>query len=275
MNLQENIHRIKQVMGVINESQYSNNLKRRVHILDSLIDNLLPNMYPCDYNDEDDFFTGVYHELHHLIEDEQYGLENLDRRDMIEYIYENRQDEIREYYRERCENKDLNEQAESKKEVLKSMLQQSGWEVTSKLMGGIDNLINVLYDGDIMKFSEDTHTPLVYMSVDEMSLYIHVALVEKLGLENANFSSREKTLGKFRYGTKNGMQYAFTANLKPNSILHDQPYYKVVGTSGHSGFGYAFINKKDTLGKRYRQQIFKQIIDKYGLEPYMQFKTFY
>jgi hypothetical protein len=102
MNLQENINRIKQVMGVINESQYSNNLKRRVHILDSLIDNLLPNMYPCDYNDEDDFFTVVYHELHHLIEDEQYGLENLDRRDMIEYIYENKQDEIREYYRERC-----------------------------------------------------------------------------------------------------------------------------------------------------------------------------
>jgi hypothetical protein len=167
-----------------------------------------------------------------------------------------------------------NEQTESKKDVLKSMLQQSGWEVTSKLMGGIDNLINVLYDGDIMKFSEDTHTPLVYMSVDEMSLYIHVALVEKLRLENANFSSREKTLGKFRYGTKNGMQYAFTANLTPTR-LHDQPYYKVVGTSGDSGFGYAFINKRNTLGKRYRQQIFKQIIDKYNLEPYMQFKTFY
>jgi hypothetical protein len=429
MNLQENIHRIKQVMGVINESQYSNNLKRRVHILDSLIDNLLPNMYPCDYNDEDDFFTGVYHELHHLIEDEQYGLENLDRRDMIEYIYENKQDEIREYYRERCnkiqeglndkwtrgENtvtlkqllkitkdipvtkmstkklmkhalhgdnpeemkkvdktslkypvlvlvsdnglikyildghhriqkankhdmkmvnvklikfselpkefkkvlgeekeeqtegeltekcwkgytqkgmktmfgkrypncvkiketvKPIDEQAESKKDALKSMLQQSGIEVTSKLMGGIDNLINVLYDGDVMKFSEDTHTPLAYMSVDEMSLYIHQALVDKLGLENANFSSREKTLGKFRFGSKNSHLYAFTANLTPTR-LHDQPYYKVVGTSGDSGFGYAFINKRNTLGKRYRQQIFKQIIDKYNLEPYMQLKTFY
>ena len=102
MNLQENINRIKQVMGVINESQYSNNLKRRVYILDSLIDNLLPNMYPCDFDNEDDFFTGVYHELRHLIEDEQYGLENLDRKDMIEYIYQNRQDEIREYYNERC-----------------------------------------------------------------------------------------------------------------------------------------------------------------------------
>ena len=101
------------MMGFINESQYSNNLKRRVHILDSLINNLLPNMYPCDFDNEDDFFTGVYHELHHLIEDEQYGLENLDRKDMIEYIYQNREDDIREYYRERCENKDLNEQLES------------------------------------------------------------------------------------------------------------------------------------------------------------------
>jgi len=168
----------------------------------------------------------------------------------------------------------INEQAESKKDALKSMLQQSGIEVTSKLMGGIDNLINVLYDGDVMKFSEDTHTPLAYMSVDEMNLYLHSALVDKLGLENANFFSREKTLGKFRFGSKNSHLYAFTANLIP-ARLHDQPYYRVVGTSGDSGFGYGFINKRNTLGKRYRQQIFKQIIDKYNLEPYMQFKTFY
>jgi hypothetical protein len=267
-------HLYKEMGGVINESQYSNNLKRRVHILDSLIDNLLPNMYPCDYGDEDDFISGVYHELHHLIEDEQYSLDNLDMNDIVDYISQNREDEIREYYRERCENKNLNEQSESKKDALKSMLQQSGIEVTSKLMGGIDNLINVLYDGDVMKFSEDTHTPLAYMSVDEMNLYLHSALVDKLGLENANFSSREKTLGKFRFGSKNSHLYAFTANLIP-ARLHDQPYYRVVGTSGDSGFGYGFINKRNTLGKRYRQQIFKQIIDKYNLEPYMQLKTFY
>lgn len=168
----------------------------------------------------------------------------------------------------------LREQSESKKDVLKTMLKQSGVEVTSKLMGGIDNIVKILYDGDIMKFSEDTHTPLAYMSTDGMRLYLHMGLVGKLGLENANFSSREKTLGKFRYGTKNGMQYAFTANLTPTT-LNDQPYYKVVGTSGDSGFGYFFITKRNTLGKRYRQQIFKQIIDKYNLEPYMQLKTFY
>jgi len=44
----------------------------------------------------------------------------------------------------------------------------------------------------------------------------------------------------------------------------------VVGTSGDSGFGYGFINKRNTLGKRYRQQIFKQIIDKFELGDYVQ-----
>jgi hypothetical protein len=48
-----------------------------------------------------------------------------------------------------------------------------------------------------------------------------------------------------------------------------------VGSSGDYGFGHHFINKRNTLGKRYRQQIFKQIIEKYGLEPYMKVKTFY
>lgn len=172
----------------------------------------------------------------------------------------------------------LREQTESKKDVLKSMLQQSGIEITSKLMGGIDNLINVLYDGDIMKFSEDTHTPLAYMLVDGMNFYLHAALVEKLGFNDKQYyynkPKTEKELDNFTFGPKNGLKYKFSARLYPTK-LHDQPYYKVVGLSGDSGFGYDFINQRNVLGKRYRQQIFKQIIDKYGLEPYMKLKTFY
>ena len=134
-----------------------------------------------------------------------------------------------------------------------------------------------MYDGDLIKFSEDTTTPIVYLSADGMNLYLHTTLVDQLGLENVNSSastfSRPKTLGKFRYGSKNDIPYAFTANLEPTR-LHNI-YYKVVGSSGDSGFGYNFITKRNTLSKRYRQQIFKQIIDKYDLEPYMKVKTFY
>lgn len=102
MNLQENIHRIQSMMGVISETTYGNDFKRRVHNLDRLIDNLLPTMYPCDYNDEDDFFTGVYEELYWLVKNEEYGLDTVDMGDIIDYVYKLKQEEIREYYRERC-----------------------------------------------------------------------------------------------------------------------------------------------------------------------------
>jgi len=169
----------------------------------------------------------------------------------------------------------LREETNSKKDVVLSMIKNSGLTATAKIIGGIENVVNLVYDGDLIKFSEDTTTPIVYMSTDGMNLYLHEGLVNQLGFENDNSSSGEKPLGKFVYGSKNGYQYAFTAKLSP-TILHDQLlYYKVVGRSGDSGFGYSFMNKSDTLGKRYRQQIFKQIIDKYDLKPYMKIKTFY
>ena len=173
----------------------------------------------------------------------------------------------------------LREETNSKKDVVLSMIKNSGLTATAKIIGGIENVVNLAYDGDLIKFSEDTTTPIVYMGTDGMNLYLHEALVNELGLENVNSSpstySRPKTLGKFVYGSKKTIQYSFTANLEPIR-LHDQLlYYKVVGRSGDSGFGYSFIKKSDTLGKRYRQQIFKQIIDKYGLKPYMNVKTFY
>ena len=107
-----------------------------------------------------------------------------------------------------------------------------------------------------------------------MNLFIHKVLADRLPVKE--LFNGDKELGKFRYGSKNslGYTYAFNAVLYPTR-LHNQNYYKVVGTSGDSGFGYSFINQRNTLGKRYRQQIFKQIIDKYNLEPYMILKTFY
>ena len=169
----------------------------------------------------------------------------------------------------------LREETVSKKDAIKSMIKKSGLETAARVMGGIENLIKILYDGDLTKFSEDTNTPMAYMSLDGLNFYLHAALVDELGLKDITWAGRkEKELGKFAYGSKNGFRYAFNATLAPTR-LHNQNYYKVVGTSGDSGFGYSFINQRNTLGKRYRQQIFKQIIDKYNLEPYMILKTFY
>ncbi len=173
------------------------------------------------------------------------------------------------------EFKFVSEDKESKIEDIKQMIKNDGRLESIIKMMGVENLIKIIYDGDIIKFSEDTNTPLAYMSADRMNLYLHASLVDELGLRNLNWSNRnEKELGKFKFGSKNGHQYAFNAVLYP-ARLHNQNYYRVVGTSGDSGFGYGFISKKNTLGVRYRQQIFQQIIDKYDLSKYMGVKTFY
>ena len=171
----------------------------------------------------------------------------------------------------------LREQTESKKDAVKSMIKKSGLEFTAKVMGGVNSILNNVYDGDILNFSEDTHTPIAYLSIDGMNLYLHEVLVKELGFKDRKlgYSSGEKELGEFSFGSKDGMEFKFNARLKPTRV-HDQTYYKVLGMSeGLSGFGYSDTSKKNTLGKRYRQQIFKQIINKYDLPKYMTVKTFY
>lgn len=42
-----------------------------------------------------------------------------------------------------------------------------------------------MYDGDLIKFSEDTTTPITYLSTDGMNLYLHEVLVYSLGFKDA------------------------------------------------------------------------------------------
>ena len=139
----------------------------------------------------------------------------------------------------------------------------------AELVGGLNNLIKTVYDGNIKEFSKGTGTKLAWISIDGTRMFIHEVLIDELGLEDNPWHARpEKELGDFRFGNKNGTQYKFTSRVAPITI-NGQPYYKVVGTSGDSGFGYGFISHKNQLGKRYRGQIFQQIIDKYNLNQYM------
>ena len=168
----------------------------------------------------------------------------------------------------------LNEEvAEPKKSSVKDSLQQmindDGVMSAAELVGGLNNLIKTVYGGNIKEFSKGTGTKLAWISIDGTRMFIHEVLIDELGLEDTSWLSRpEKKLGDFRFGPKNGTQYKFTSRVVPITI-NGQPYYKVVGTSGDSGFGYGFISHKNQLGKRYRGQIFQQIIDKYNLQPYM------
>jgi hypothetical protein len=57
--------------------------------------------------------------------------------------------------------------------------------------------------------------------------------------------------------------------LIPRDLYSGQKIWRVVGQSGDYGFGYSFITKRNTLGKRARTQIYNQIIDKYDLQEYL------
>ena len=86
MNLQENI---------------SIQLRRRTHLLDRVIDNLLPNMYPCDYNSSDHFVEGVIDEIRWFLLDVE-ELQGIERADIVYYIIDYKYDELTEYFNERC-----------------------------------------------------------------------------------------------------------------------------------------------------------------------------
>ena len=162
----------------------------------------------------------------------------------------------------------LNEEVNSKAgEKLLQIRDELGLDKAMKAVGGLDNFVRIVYGGDIKNFFEDNDIKPYYITA-EPNLNIADIIVQSLDLPDAPFSSgREKELGKFSW-VSGGMRYSFTAYLRRVNFDSGKIEWRVVGQSGDSGFGYSFISKKNTLGKRARMQIFQQIIDKYNLDSY-------
>ena len=164
----------------------------------------------------------------------------------------------------------LREELTSTQEKLTRLTQSLGISKAADFVGGIDRYINILYGGDFEKFIKENDIQAVRFSNDGLNMYIHPVLGNLLGAKDKKFLGADYLdLGKFGYGPKDGIRYSFNAELMPMKQNGEVINYRVVGTSGDSGFGYSFINKRNTLGKRARQQIFKQIIDKYNLQKYI------
>ena len=133
MNLQENI---------------STQLRRRTHLLDRVIDNLLPNMYPCDYNSSDHFVEGVLDEIRWFLVDAEQ-LQGIERMDIENYILDYKYDELTEYFNERCvvlKNDNL-------QETIKRILRE---ESNKDIL--IDGLYDPIYEENgIVLFKEPKH----------------------------------------------------------------------------------------------------------------------
>jgi len=78
-------------------------LKRRIILLDRVINNLLPmhHMYPCDYRSSDHFVEGVLDEIRWFLIDVE-ELRGIERSDIENYIFDYKYDELTDYFNERC-----------------------------------------------------------------------------------------------------------------------------------------------------------------------------
>ena len=104
MNLREDIQRIQEVMGI----KVSNLFKRKLHIIEKLIYSLIEDsMYPCDYDNEEEFYEGVIYELSWLVRNDEFGVDDVDWLDIYDYISHFKEEELKGYYKERCSSKDV------------------------------------------------------------------------------------------------------------------------------------------------------------------------
>ena len=136
-----------------------------------------------------------------------------------------------------------------------------------KLLGGVNNRLKI-FNNDLKEFYKSTgFVPYKFDSTGE-NMYIDNLLLESLNLEDS-WNKKEKKLGDFRWKS-GGMNYKFTSYVSPPfKSQSGQELRRVIGTCGDSGFGYSYITKRNTIGKRGRTQIFKQIIEKYNLDSYL------
>jgi hypothetical protein len=162
---------------------------------------------------------------------------------------------------------------ESAGEKLRELINTKGIAEVVKLVGGINTLLKVAFNDDLKEFYKSTgFVPYKFDSTGE-NMYIDELLIQSLNLDdvsNLRYNSGKK-VGDFRW-TSGGIDYKVNTILSSTfKSINGQELRRVIGRSGDYGFGdsYGGISKKNTIGKRGRTQIFKQIIEKYNLESYL------
>jgi hypothetical protein len=99
MNLQEQIDRMREMMG-LNESNVPLAVRRRLNEIKKLLDVVLNNSYPCDFDNSNDFINGVIYDVRESLEE----ISGMSSGEIASLIYEYFTNEIEEYYNERTQN---------------------------------------------------------------------------------------------------------------------------------------------------------------------------
>jgi hypothetical protein len=95
MNLQEQIQRIQEMMGIVSESLPPNVRRRAIHI-EELLSAVLEGSHPCDFENENHFVQGIMGYLDDV--SIAYQLVGVTPNEMIDFIKEHFVDDIKQYY---------------------------------------------------------------------------------------------------------------------------------------------------------------------------------
>ena len=102
MNLQENIHRIQSMMGVITEDETSLHIRRRMPYIKQLLDVVLDNSYPCDFDSVKHYEDGILYDINDFLI--SFEMDDMSSSEIKEFILQHLTDDIERYYYDRREN---------------------------------------------------------------------------------------------------------------------------------------------------------------------------
>ena len=140
-------------------------LRRRTHLLDRVIDNLLPNMYPCDYNSSDHFVEGVLDEIRWFLVDVE-ELRGVERTDIEDYIFDYKYDEITNYFNERCGDTKKDNLQESIRRILKETREDKLKSFLFQRFDKVFDELNLKVD-----YEEDNYVYGIWYDKDEQKIF--------------------------------------------------------------------------------------------------------
>jgi hypothetical protein len=95
MNLQEQITRIQSMMGIINEN-VPTKVRRRLSIIQKLLNVVMDNSYPCDFKNVNHYKEGIINDIDTFLI--TFDMEGMSSNDITDFIKEYLMDEIEKYY---------------------------------------------------------------------------------------------------------------------------------------------------------------------------------
>ena len=130
MNLQESIRRILR-------EEITKSIKRRYTQIVRLLDVVMDNSYPCDYESLDHFVEGIFFDMSEYLYSED--IDGMDKFEIMEFVHGNLIDHIEKYYQDYIEfcSKNIKESTEIPKIVksIQNSIDNNGFLITMKLFG--------------------------------------------------------------------------------------------------------------------------------------------